>query len=280
MTGPARPLAGIRAVTLAPNVPGPLAAASLREAGAEVIKVEPPTGDPLAAMAPEWYAELHQGTEVRVTDLKTQEGRAELDALLAHTDLLLTSSRPSALGRLGLGGERLGTDFPRLCRVLIVGDAQAPEVPGHDLTYQVEAGLIDPARPAMPRTLLADVLGSREAYAAALALLLGRERGSAERERLVGLGDAAHFAAAPLRAGLTAPGGLLSGAHDTYGLFPTADGWLAAAPLEPHFAERWRALLGPAGPAALRAQPSAYWVRVAEEQDLPVAALEPDAGLG
>lgn len=265
----------MRVVTLAPNVPGPLAAASLRGAGAEVIKVEPPSGDPLAAMAPAWYAELHRGVDVRVIDLKTQTGSAELDDLLGGADLLLTSSRPSALGRLGLGGARLDAAFPRLCRVLIVGDTQAPEVPGHDLTYQVKAGLIDPERPVMPRTLLADVLGSREAYAAALALLLGRERGGPERERLVGLGDAAHFAAAPLRSGLTAPGGLLSGAHDSYGLYPSADGWLAAAPLEPHFAVRWRTLLGEEGPAALRAQPSAHWVQLAHEQDLPLVAVTP-----
>lgn len=275
MTQAGLPLAGMQVVTLAPNVPGPLAAASLRDAGARVIKVEPPAGDPLAGMAAGWYAELHRGIEVRTIDLKSDEGKAELDRLLALTDLLLTSSRPSALARLGLGGERLGTDFPRLCRVLIVGDTRAPEVPGHDLTYQVESGLIDPERPAMPRTLLADVLGSREAYAAALALLLGRERGRTERERLVGLGDAAHFAAAPLRSGLTAPGGLLSGAHDIYGLYPSADGWVAAAPLEPHFADRWRALLGPEGPAALRRQSTAHWIRVAQEQDLPLAAVKP-----
>lgn len=267
-------LSGLTVITLAPNVPGPLAAASLRDAGAKVVKIEGPAGDPLAQMSPEWYAELHRGIDVQVIDLKTEAGRATLDTLLAGADLLLTSSRPGALTRLGLSPERLGRDFPQLCRVTIVGDTRDPEAAGHDLTYQAEAGLIDPAQPAMPRTLMADLMGSREAYAAALALLLGRERGQAERERVVGLGDAARFAAAPYRVGLTAPGGLLSGAYDNYRLYQTADGWIAAAPLEPHFAARWTETLGEDAAATLRTHPTAHWVVLAAERDLPLAALD------
>lgn len=269
-----QPLQGLTVVSLAPNVPGPLAAASLRDAGARVVKVEGPSGDPLAQMSPEWYAELHRGVEIRGIDLKTDAGRAELDTLLAGADLLLTSSRPGALARLGLSPERLTRDFPRLCRVTIVGDTRDPEAAGHDLTYQAEAGLIDPAQPAMPRTLVADLTGSREAYAAALGLLLGRERGHPERERMVGLGDAARFAAAPHRVGLTAPGGLLSGAYDNYRLYATADGWVAAAPLEPHFAARWTEALGEDAAATLRTRPTAHWEALAAERDLPLAALD------
>ena len=242
-------LSGFTVITLAPNIPGPLAAASLRDQGARVVKVEAPSGDPLREMSPQWYAQLHQGTEVLTLDLKSEAGQAELHALLSGADLLLTSSRPAALARLGLSPERLTRDFPRLCRVTIVGDTRDPEAAGHDLTYQAEAGLIDPAQPATPRTLVADLMGSREAYAAALGLLLGRERGHAERERVVGLGDAAHFAVTPCRVGPTAPGGILSGgilsgAQENYRLLRTADGWVAAAPLEPHFWARWQETLG------------------------------------
>ena len=275
-------LGGLTVVTLAPNVPGPLAAASLRDAGARVVKVEGPAGDPLAQMSPEWYAELHRDIEIRTLDLKTEAGRAALDALLAEADLLLTSSRPGALARLGLSPERLDRDFPRLCRVTIVGDTRDPEAAGHDLTYQAEAGLIDPQSPTMPRTLLADLMGSREAYAAALALLLGRERGheraGAERQRMVGLGDAARFAAAPYRVGLTAADGLLSGAYDNYRLYRTADGWIAAAPLEPHFTARWHDALGLDAAATLQTRPTAHWVALAAERDLPLSALAQEGG--
>ena len=268
------PLSGLTVVTVALNVPGPLAAASLRGDGARIIKVEPPAGDPLKRMNPGWYAELHADTEVRTLNLKEGADRAQMQALLAGADLLLSSSRPSALTRLGLGPDDLGRQFPQLCRVCIVGDTREPEVPGHDLTYQVEAGLIDPAHPTMPRTLLADLMGSREAYAAALALLLGRGRGHTERERVVGLGDAARFAAAPYRVGLTAPGGILSGADATYRFYRTADGWLAAAPLEPHFAARFGQLMGENPEQAIAAQPTAHWLRLAQEQDLPLVAVE------
>ena len=272
------PLSGLKVVTVAPNVPGPLAAASLRDAGATVVKIEPPFGDPLRQMSPEWYAELHRGIEVLTLDLKSPAGLAELAGRLAGADLLLTSSRPSALARLGLSPERLGRDFPRLCRVCIVGDTRAPDQAGHDLTYQAEAGLLDPERPSMPRVLVADLIGSREAYAAALGLLLGRERGSDERERVVGLGDAARFAAAPARVGLTAPGGLLSGARDNYRLYQTADGWVAAAPLEPHFAARWTEALGEDAATTLRGQPTAHWEALAAERDLPLSALRAPEG--
>lgn len=261
-------------VTLALNVPGPLAAASLRGDGARVVKIEPPAGDPLKLMAPHWYEELHQAVEVRTVNLKAPGGQAEVAELLAGADLLLTSSRPSALARLGLSPADLETKYPRLCRVSIVGDTREPEVPGHDLTYQVEAGLIDPLQPVMPRTLLADLMGSREAYAAALALLLGRERGSAERERVVGLGDSARYAAQPFHVGLTAPGGILSGAQDIYRFYRTADGWVAAAPLETHFAMRWAEVVGQPAEPVVNSRPTAHWVALAEEQDLPLVAVK------
>ena len=95
-------LDGIRVVTLAQNVPGPLAAARMREAGARVTKIEPPAGDPFLALSREWHAELHEGIPIERLDLKSPDGLARLTVLLADADLLLTSQRPSAIARLGL----------------------------------------------------------------------------------------------------------------------------------------------------------------------------------
>ncbi len=89
-------------LTLALNVPGPVAAARLAGLGATVTKVEPPGGDPLATVSPTWYRALHEGLAVQQIDLKTPEGRAALEPLLAAADLLLTANRPAALARLGL----------------------------------------------------------------------------------------------------------------------------------------------------------------------------------
>ncbi|HET7272157.1 MAG TPA: CoA transferase, partial [Rubrobacter sp.] len=96
------PLGDLRVLTLAVNLPGPVAASRLGVMGASVIKVEPPGGDPLAEMCPGYYKDLCSGQEVLRLDLKDPEDRASLDDHLGRIDLLLTASRPAALGRLGL----------------------------------------------------------------------------------------------------------------------------------------------------------------------------------
>src|SRR5229473_1870446 len=96
------PLQGTKIVNLGLNAPGPVAAARLAGLGAEVIKVEPPSGDPMNMAAPIWYAELCAEQTVLRLDLKSDEGRDKLDDILAGTQLLLASFRPAALARVGL----------------------------------------------------------------------------------------------------------------------------------------------------------------------------------
>jgi crotonobetainyl-CoA:carnitine CoA-transferase CaiB-like acyl-CoA transferase len=121
--------------------------------GASVIKVEPPGGDPLALMCPGYYRDLSAGQEVARLDLKDQKDRASLDDM----DLLLTASRPAALGRLGLSWPELHADFLRLCQVAIVGHPHPNEdAPGHDLTHQARFGTLSP--PGMPSVLVAEPL--------------------------------------------------------------------------------------------------------------------------
>src|ERR1700748_1022539 len=100
----------MRVVTIATNVPGPVAAARLVELGALVTKVEPPGGDPLAVAAPEWYERLVTGQRVLRVDLKDES----IDALLAEADVFLTAQRPSSLARLGLAWEELHARHPHL----------------------------------------------------------------------------------------------------------------------------------------------------------------------
>lgn len=214
----APPLWGVRVVTPAVNVPGPVAAARLCELGASVTKVEPPGGDPLEAVSPAWYHELSAGQEVVRLDLKQTEDRAALDDLLGRADVLLTASRPAALNRLGLAWPGLHERFPRLAWVAIVGHA-APhaDASGHDLTYVASVGLLDP--PRLPRTLLADLAGAERAVSAALALLYARERGQDAGYAEVSLAEAARSFAEPLRHGLTRPGGLLNGGLPAYNVY-------------------------------------------------------------
>jgi alpha-methylacyl-CoA racemase len=273
-----RPLAGARVVSLAGNVPGPVAAARLRRLGAEVVKVEPPDGDPLAPIAPSWYHALAEGQEVVALDLKRPEGRARLDRMLEGADLLLTAMRPGALDRLRLGREVLGAAFPRLAQVAILGyPAPDRERAGHDLTYQAHTGLLAP--PALPRTLLADLAAAERVVSTALALLLERARTGRGEYAEVTLAEAVEELAAPLRHGLTAPGGPLGGGLAAYDLYRCADGWVALAALEPHFRRRFEEALGVGTEAreelerAFLARTSAEWERWAAERDLPLAAL-------
>lgn len=271
-------LTGIRVVSTALNIPGPVAAAMLRDAGAAVSKVEPPSGDPLAPAAPAWYASLVSGLEVLRIDLKSADGRRALEPLLASADLLLTASRPASLERLGLAWPDLHRSDPRLCHVAIVGHPPPREdVPGHDLTYQAAAGLL--ACPAMPRTLVADLAGAQQVVATALELLLARERGAGAAMATVSLVTAASLFAEPLRHGLTPPQGPLGGALPAYDIYPARAGWVAVAALEPHFrAALARELQVDVGDRdaltrALRDKTASEWERWAEARGLPIAAL-------
>lgn len=265
-------LEGLRVVTLAVNLPGPLAAARLHELGADVTKVEPPSGDPLERYAPPWYAELSAGQRVLRLDLRDEDGRAELERLLERSDLLLTSMRPSAAARLGLPES---VRRHRVAHVEIVGgDGPAAELAGHDLTYQAAHGLLQP--PGNPPALVADTLGAERAVSAALLAWGSVARGLEPPHLRVSLDEAARAAGAALRHGLTGPDGLLGGALPGYGVYATADGHVAVAALEPHFAAglaehvgRTREQLA----AAFAARPTAHWEALAAERDLPVAAL-------
>jgi len=271
-------LAGIHVVNVAVNVPAGVAAARLGELGAAVTKVEPVEGDPLEAASGELYARLTEGHTIVRLNLKDEADRARLDEVLAAADVLLTSSRPSALARLGLGWADLQGGHPRLVQVAIVGhSAPDQEHPGHDLTYLAPFGLVSP--PALPQTLVADLGGAERAVTAAVALLLARERGDGERYTEVALADAAEGFSLPWTFGLTVPGGVLGGGYPFYGLYEANGGWIAVAALEPRFRDRLVAELDVDEPsheafrAAFAARTPDEWERWAAERDLPIAAV-------
>lgn len=273
-------LEGARVVTLAVNVPGPVAAAALRDFGASVVKVEPPDGDPLEDISREWYRDLTSGTEVRTLDLKAPADRQRLDDLLEAADIFLTSIRSAALERLGLGWPQLHARYPRLGHVAIVGyRAPRQNVAGHDLTYQAECGLVVP--PALPRTLVADLAGAQMAITAALVLLMARDRSGEGAYIEVPLSEAVEFVAEPLLRGLTGDGDDLGGGLPAYGLYPARAGWVALAALEPRFRDALERELGvdPNDREALsRVFATRYakqWESWAEERDLPIVAVAP-----
>ena len=272
------PLAGLRVVSVALNLPGPVACARLAELGASVTKVEPPTGDPFESYCPAWYRRLHVGMSVSRLDLKSDAGRAALHELLAPADLFVTAQRPSALGRLGLDPASLAARHPRLCHVAITGHPPPDEeIPGHDLTYLALHGLLKP--PAPPPTLFADMAGAERAVSTALALVIARERSGRGTSMQVALEDAARALAQPLHEGLTRPDALLGGGDAGYNLYAARTGWIAVAALEPHFARALADALGleSLSTEALRVrfatETAQHWEAWARDRDLPLVAL-------
>jgi crotonobetainyl-CoA:carnitine CoA-transferase CaiB-like acyl-CoA transferase len=251
---------------MALNAPGPLAAARLAREGARVTKIEPPSGDPLREFCRSFYDELHRDITVEVVDLKAAGGGARLRGMLADADVFISSQRPSALARLGLTSASLAA----VRWVNIVGERAQPEVAGHDLTYLARAGLVGDA---LPLSLMADVMGSERAFAAAVLLL----RQPAGTHVEVGLFDSLDALAAPLTHGLTAPGALLGGALPAYGVYSAKEGRVAIAALEPHFRERLYRLLAlpPASDltAIMLTRTADEWERWGEAHDLPIARV-------
>ena len=249
-------LKGVRILSVALNLPGPAALMRLADMGAKCTKLEPlpPTGlgkgatsDPMGLYAPHAYAHLHAGVKVVQADLKSDKGQAQLHKLLASSDVLLTSFRPSALKKLGLTWADLHAQFPSLNMVSIVGSAGAgAEIPGHDLTYLAANDLVTDLR--LPATLFADMAGSLQASEAVLKALWqrakpGRSQGKGVFHE-VALEDAAAYLALPRHWGLTAPKGSVGGAHAGYAVYACKNGRVAVAALEPHFAARLAEVAG------------------------------------
>ena len=274
-----KPLENITIVTLALNLPGPLAAKRFVDLGATVIKVEPPQGDPFEQYCPSWYAEVNRGQQRERIDVKSAQGRAQLDQLLSSASLLLTAQRPAALDRLGLGWDALHKQFPTLNHVAVVGyPAPNDNHAGHDLTYQAALGLLSP--PHMPKTLVADLAGAERAAFEGLAAIMGSKDGQQGRQVLVALSDAADYMAQPLVHGMTSEGALLSGVLAEYALYETLDGWVAVAALEPHFRAQFKQQLELESlnkddvAQKLKQKSAADWVTWANQHDIPLVEVK------
>ena len=124
------PLDGIKVVELGVWVAGPGAAGILADWGADVVKIEPPAGDPARSFQRMLGGDLdvnpvfeldNRGKRGIALDLSTERGVEIADRLLADADVFLTNVRPAALDRLGLGPEGALERHPQLVYALITG---------------------------------------------------------------------------------------------------------------------------------------------------------------
>lgn len=241
-----RPLSGIRIVDATSLLPGGFATRLLADLGAEVVKVEPPGGEagrhfpPLDGGLSVYYRLTAGGKKVRFLDLKTPKGRAGLQDLLAHADVLIHSLRPGAAARLSLSESDVAARNPRLVQVRIAGFRHSTKA-AHDLNFLAASGLLDlnrdaRGRPVIPRFQLPDIAGGAwPAVAAVLTGLLERDRTGRASAVTVSLHEGSlallSFGAAEyLATGRVVSDGALvtHELHPCYGLYPTKDGRLLA----------------------------------------------------
>jgi crotonobetainyl-CoA:carnitine CoA-transferase CaiB-like acyl-CoA transferase len=126
----ARPLDGIRVLELGNFIAGPLCGMLLGDMGAEVIKIEPNTGDQTRAFPPmvngesACFANLNRNKRSLVLDLKQLEAREVMLQLAAKSDVLIENNRPGALEKLGLGAEHVRAVNPSIVYVSVSGYGQ------------------------------------------------------------------------------------------------------------------------------------------------------------
>jgi crotonobetainyl-CoA:carnitine CoA-transferase CaiB-like acyl-CoA transferase len=259
-------LKGLRVLDLSQYIPGPFATRQLADLGAEVVKIEPPAGDPMQDFgSPDddgisiYYKLLNAGKTVVRLDLKAEADKDSFQRLAASADVLMESFRPGTLERLGFGPDRLKAINPRLVHCALSGFGQTGPYrlkAGHDLTYAALAGCLSAQgtaeRPVMAFPPLADHAGAQQAISAILAALLGRERTGKGCYLDLSLFEAAlswnylELAASQRPEGAQSrEGGLINGGAAYYRIYPTRDGRFAAlGALELKF---WQAFCEAAG---------------------------------
>ncbi len=191
MTDGARPLDGVRVLEVGQLLAGPFAGTYLGWFGADVVKVEPPGGDPIRGwrMLEEdgtsvWWRSLARNKRSLVLDLRTEEGRATLRELALAADVLIENFRPGRMEEWGLGPEELLAEKPGLVYARVSGFGQTGpdrERPGYAAVCEAVGGLRhligEPGQaPMRPNLSLGDTLGGLHAALGILLALRQRDR--------------------------------------------------------------------------------------------------------
>jgi crotonobetainyl-CoA:carnitine CoA-transferase CaiB-like acyl-CoA transferase len=137
------PLAGLKVVDTASFLAAPFVASLLADLGADVVKVEPPAGDPYRAY-PIAFLAINQLKRGIVLDLNERDGAEALLALVRGADVLVENMRPGRLERMGLAPERIREEHPGLvhCSVSAYGQAgRFADAPGFDPVFQALSGM-------------------------------------------------------------------------------------------------------------------------------------------
>jgi crotonobetainyl-CoA:carnitine CoA-transferase CaiB-like acyl-CoA transferase len=188
---PKGPLDGVRVLDLSTMVAGPVATMMLADQGADVIKVENPSGDLMRRLAKgrngmnASFLSCNRNKRSVAIDLKTAEGRAVIGKLIATAAVLVHNFRPGATERIGLDEEAVRSIRPDIIYVSISGFGDKGPYAGqraYDPVIQALSGLADiqrdrdTGRPRMVRTIIADYTTGLTAAQAITAALFARQR--------------------------------------------------------------------------------------------------------
>ena len=145
-------LEGIRVLDLSQYIAGPQATQVLGDLGADVIKVEPPSGDPARKWGPPFWGEnaplflaFNRNKRSIVVDMKSPSGREIMDRLIARADVLVQAFRQGVMERLGFGCEAVRQKYPTLIYASLTGyGSEGPyaDTPGYDPLLQAYSGIM------------------------------------------------------------------------------------------------------------------------------------------
>ena len=221
------PLTDLKVIEVCSTIAGPACARLLADFGADVIKIEPPDGDPVRQMGQHvgdvslYAASILRNKRSIALDLKSEEGRALAFELMVQADIVVENNRPGVMERLGLGYEALSACNPGLVMVRISGfgqDGPYAERPGYGAICEAVGGVRhmtgDPDRPPA-RVALATTDYLSSVYAAFGAMAAIHSRAHTGKGQVV---DVALYEAAFTQMEPVVP------AHDKLGVVPMREG--------------------------------------------------------
>ncbi|MBW2269192.1 MAG: CoA transferase [Deltaproteobacteria bacterium] len=185
------PCSGLRVLDLSTVISGPYCTQALGDLGADVIKVEPPTGDSSRHSGAPFrepgfsgmLAQFNRNKRSIVLDLHREEARQVAHALAKRADVFVQNFRPGVAERLGLGWDVLRAINPRLVYISISGfgpDGPYVDLPAYDHVVQALGGQMPTqggdGPPKLVQGGIADKTTGMTALSATLAALLARER--------------------------------------------------------------------------------------------------------
>ncbi|MGH3388921.1 MAG: CaiB/BaiF CoA transferase family protein [Actinomadura sp.] len=267
-------LDGLRVLDLTMWRPGPYATQLLAQLGADVIKVEPPGGEPMRLFRGHFDL-LNQHKRSIALDLKDERDLARCLELAAGADVFVEGYRPGVADRLGVGHEAVRARHPGIVYCSLSGfGASGPlaAVPGHDVNYRAYAAALPPGAgsPDADDLPVADMAGATmAAFAITAACLKARDTGVGDRIDL-GLADVLANWVGTVPTARTRHGG--AGPVPAYGVYPTKDGEQITLGVvsEEHL---WAAVCGALGLDRHAAVPFAERLGRVPELDSEIAAV-------